>query len=236
MSSKNLVREEMLPHGWCPGCGLHNVFYTSCDVLNEIGKSVVVSGIGCSARGAAYFNLDTIHGIHGRAIPLAVGIKRVNPKLNVVVFSGDGDILAIGGNHFIHAARRNDDITIICNSNEVFAMTGRQVSPTTKIGGKTSTTPEGNDLYPINTQGILMSNEKYFYARTTPILKDHMKKCLKEAMKHKGFSFIEIISPCIINYEKYNKLSGLFNELKNNYKIIEENSMLKDNELGIVKK
>lgn len=229
----------MLPLGWCPGCGLHILFYATCEVLDELDKTntIIVSGIGCTGRGAAYFNLDSVHGIHGRAIPLAVGIKRINPNLEVIVFSGDGDLLGIGGNHLIHAARRNEDITVICNDNEVFAMTGGQLSPTTRKGGITITTPEGSTIQPINTQGILLSNKKYFYARTSPIFKEHFKKCLKEALEYKGFSFIEVISPCIINYARKmgKNAADMFKEIKEKYKIQGENRPLKDNELGIVK-
>ncbi len=239
MSSQRFVRKEMLPLGWCPGCGLHILFYATCEVLDELDKTntIIVSGIGCTGRGAAYFNLDSVHGIHGRAIPLAVGIKRINPNLEVIVFSGDGDLLGIGGNHLIHAARRNEDITVICNDNEVFAMTGGQLSPTTRKGGITITTPEGSTIQPINTQGILLSNKKYFYARTSPIFKEHFKKCLKEALEYKGFSFIEVISPCIINYARKmgKNAADMFKEIKEKYKIQGENRPLKDNELGIVK-
>jgi len=239
VSFQRFVRKEMLPLGWCLGCGLHTLFYSTCEVLDKLNKTntVVVSGIGCTGRGAAYFNLDSVHGIHGRAIPLAVGIKKVNPKLNVMVFSGDGDLLGIGGNHLIHAARRSDNITVICNNNEVFAMTGGQLSPTTRIGGITITTPKGNIVQPINTQGILLSNKKYFYARTSPVFKEHLKKCLKEALEYKGFSFVEVISPCIINYARKmgKNVADVFKEIKKTYKICEENRALKDNEIGIVK-
>lgn len=239
MSFQKFVKKEMLPLAWCPGCGLHSLFYSLCEVLDSLNKkdTIIVSGIGCTGRGAAYFNLDSIHGLHGRSIPLAVGIKRTNPKLNVVVFSGDGDLLGIGGNHLVHAARRNDNITVICNNNGVFAMTGGQVSPSTKQGAVTTTTPEGNKIEPINVQGILLSNKKYFYARSSPIFKDHLERSLKEALIYEGFSLVEVVSPCMINYSKRAGKSQayLFNEIKRKFKISEEKRALKESEFGIVK-
>jgi 2-oxoglutarate ferredoxin oxidoreductase subunit beta len=239
MLLNKFVRKEALPLKWCPGCGLHLLFSTVCQVLDELDltNTVVVSGIGCTGRGAGYFNLDSIHGIHGRAIPLATGIKAIKPKLNVLVFSGDGDLLGIGGNHLLHAARRNEDITVICNSNEVLAMTGGQASPTARIGGITKTTPKGNMAQPINVQGVLTANNKYFYARTTPAFKNHLKKCLKKALTHQGFSFVEVINPCLTNYGKKMgwKTSGeIFNNLRKRYKVKNKAKTLKDNELGFI--
>jgi len=234
----NYSRKEIKPQ-WCLGCGAHILFHTSCEAFKELNVSpIIVSGIGCTARGAAYFNLNSIHGVHGRAIPIALGVKYADPKLKVLVFSGDGDLTGIGGNHLIHAARRNDDIMVICNDNEVFGMTGGQLSPTTKKGAFTTTTPEGSKFSPINLQGIITSNKKYFYARTSPMYKDHLKKCLKEALKHKGFSFIEVVSPCIISYKKQvgGNAADAFKEIRLRYKICEENRLLKDDELGIVEK
>ena len=239
MSLNKFVRKEALPLKWCPGCGLHALFFTVCEVLEELNldNTVIVSGIGCTGRGAGYFNLDSIYGIHGRAIPLAVGVKAVNPKLNVLVFSGDGDILGIGGNHLLHSARRNDNITVICNNNEVFAMTGGQLSPTTRIGGITTTTPKGSAYYPINIQGLLTSNKKFFYARTAPAFKSHLKKCLKKALTHQGFSFVDVINPCITNYGKrmgWNNSAEMFNDIRRRYKINNKTKILKDNELGFI--
>ncbi|MFH1592063.1 MAG: thiamine pyrophosphate-dependent enzyme [Candidatus Woesearchaeota archaeon] len=240
MGFQEFVRKEMLPLGWCNGCGLHILFYSLCELFDELNKTntVIVSGIGCTGRGAAYFNLDSVHGLHGRAIPLAVGIKRANPKLDVVVFSGDGDILGIGGNHLIHAARRNENITVICNDNEVFAMTGGQLSPSTRLGGVTTTTPKGSVIQPLNTQGILLSNKKYFYARSSPVFKTHLKKCLRESLSYEGFSLVEVVSPCLVNYSKRagKGLDEVFKEIKDKFEICEENRTLKDNEFGIVKK
>ncbi len=242
MSSENYIKKKMMPPKWCPGCGLHVLLNLTAQALNELNlkNTVVVSGIGCAGRGASYFNLDTLHGIHGRTIPQAVGIKTINPKLNVIIFSGDGDVLGIGGNHLIHAARRNDNITVIYYNNEVYAMTGGQLAPTTRLNGVTASTPYGNLIQPINTQGILMSNKNYFYARTSTIYPEHLKKCIKQAMKHKGFSVVECIFPCIVNYATkfigLKTLPEIIADTKKRYKINDKTKCLKDNELGIVKK
>jgi 2-oxoglutarate ferredoxin oxidoreductase subunit beta len=240
MSSQDYIRKEVVPLKWCAGCGLHIIFSAVAQVLDELSlkNTAVVSGIGCTGRSAGFFSLDSVHGMHGRAIPLAVGMKKANPKLNVVVFSGDGDLLGIGGNHLLHAARRNDDLTVICFSNEVFAMTGRQTAPTTKKGVITATSPEGSEYEPINAQGILASNKSYFYARTSPMQKEHLKMVLKEAMEHKGFSFIDVRFPCIIEYNKRTgkEFPEIYKENRDGFKIVEENRLLEDDELGIVKR
>jgi len=240
MKSQNFVRKEALPLKWCAGCGLYSLFYQTCKVLADLNlkNTVIVSGIGCTGRIAGYFNLDTVHTLHGRAIPIAIGIKITNPKLKVIVISGEGDLLSIGGNHLLHAARKNIDITILCNNNEVYAMTGGQVSPTTRKGGKTLTTPEGTQSEPFNTQGIIGSNSHYFYARTAPYLKEHLYKSIKEAIQHQGFSFVEMISPCLTNYAKYlgiKTAAGIITDTKKRYSL-SKNKKLALNEFGIIKK
>lgn len=225
--------------GWCAGCGLYSMLQTIIDTLREIGKenAVIVSGIGCTARGAGYIHTDSIHTIHGRSIPFAVGAKLANPKLDVVVFSGDGDLMGIGGNHLLHAARRNDNITVICNNNQVFGMTGGQVAPTTPLGRKTTTTPEGSGLNPINAQGIITSNKKYFYARTSSMFPDHQKAVITKALQHEGFSFVEIISPCILNYPKSSgkTMAEVLQEVRKDYKV-STNETLGEFELGVMQR
>jgi 2-oxoglutarate ferredoxin oxidoreductase subunit beta len=140
MNYKEYIKWERLPSTWCPGCAIGTVFkqlaYTleKMDVPRE--ELVVVSGIGCSGRTAGYFNVDSVHSTHGRAIAVAEGIKLANPKLKVIVFSGDGDLVGIGGNHFLHAARRNTDLTVICINNAIYGMTGGQMAPTTPVGSR----------------------------------------------------------------------------------------------------
>ncbi len=234
------VKRETMPAKWCPGCGLHTLFSVVTEVLGELKltNTVIVSGIGCSGRSASYFNLDTLHGLHGRPIPNAVGIKAANPKLNVVVVSGDGDLLGIGGNHLLHAARRNDNITVICNNNEVLAMTGGQLSPTTRLGGKTTLTPEGSTISPINAQGIITSNRRYFYARTSTVHIEHLKRCIKEALQHEGFSFVEDVFPCIDNYAIKSlglTLKDVMTETIGSYKITSAET-LGERDLGVMKR
>lgn len=211
-------------------------------IVNIVSKAieklnpVIISGIGCSGRAAGFFNLDSIHTTHGRAIPVAVGVKIANPKLDVIIISGDGDLAGIGGNHLIHAARRNNDITVICNNNEIYGMTGGQLSPTTKKGTYTLTSPNGSDIPPINIQGIITSNEKYFYARTSVTEPEHIKKCIEKALEHKGFSFVEIVSDCITNKARrlgIKSIKEMHEKIKNSYKIT-KNKTLKRNELGIM--
>jgi len=210
----NLIKNSNFK--WCIGCGLYALFNY---LIQSIPKNtVVVSGIGCTGRVTQHLNLDAVHTPHGRAIPVAVGIKRANPKLNVIVISGDGDLQGIGGNHLIHAARRNEDITIICNNNQVLAMTGGQLSPTTKKGAITKTSPKGNIYQPLNIKSIITSNNHYFFATTTHMHKEHSINTIKKAIKHKGFSYIENISPCLIHYGKKNNLE---NPTKINKKIKE---------------
>ena len=155
---EELLRSDRLPHIWCPECGLGTVVSCFTAALTEaeldLDKVAIVSGIGCSGRVAGYLKLDSFHTTHGRAIPFATGLKMANPSLQVVVISGDGDLVSIGGNHFIHAARRNVDITVICVNNFNYAMTGGQVGPTTPLTAVASTTPYGNYEHPFNLPAL----------------------------------------------------------------------------------
>lgn len=234
------IKKEKLPTLWCPGCGLGLILQSTAKAFEELnpGKIAVVSGIGCTGRSAGYLNVDSLHTLHGRAVPAAEGMKISNPELNVVVLSGDGDLLGIGGNHLLHTSRRNTNITIICNSNETYGLTGGQLSPTTKKGLKTSTSPYGNPYPPVNVQGLLTSNERYFYARTSVYHVDHMKKVIKEAIQWNGFAFVEIIGICIESFGKrqgYKHGYEMLAELKKEYKIVGGTTKLGNNELGVVK-
>jgi 2-oxoglutarate ferredoxin oxidoreductase subunit beta len=240
--TKNYFKQEMFPTIWCPGCGIGLATKEAAKAFEELGldnsQISIVSGIGCSGRAAGYFNMDTIHGCHGRAIPVAEGLKRANPKLNVVVFSGDGDIVGIGGNHLIHSPRRDTDITVICINNQTYGLTGGQLAPTAKEGTITMTSPEGSSYYPFNIQDIVASNKRFFYARTTVFHIDHMRKCIKEAIEFKGFSFIEVISNCVETYGKrqgYKDAYEMLMEYKN-FKIASNKDRLEDNEIGIIKR
>jgi 2-oxoglutarate ferredoxin oxidoreductase subunit beta len=203
-------------------------------------KLVVVSGIGCSGRAAGYFDIDSVHVTHGRAIPVAEGVKRGNSKLKVIVFSGDGDLVGIGGNHLLHASRRDIDLTVICNNNGIYGMTGGQMAPTTQLGVKTLTSAFGNKYYPFNIQGIVTANLRHFYARSSAYHLNHILKCIQAAIEWEGFAFVDIISFCIENYGRrlgFNNGYEMLFDLKKNYKLnLNPEGLLKDNELGIVKK
>ncbi|MBN1626559.1 MAG: 2-oxoacid:ferredoxin oxidoreductase subunit beta [Deltaproteobacteria bacterium] len=204
-----LLRTDRIPHIWCPGCGIGTAFSSCLSALKESGidlkKTVMVSGIGCSGRGAGYVNLDSYHTTHGRAIPFATGMKLANPELNLVVFSGDGDIFAIGGNHFIHAARRNVDMTVICVNNLNYGMTGGQVAPTTPYGSKTTTSPVGNPEAPFNLPLLAYASGATYVARWTILHTRDLIESIQEALLKPGFSFIEILAPCPVNYGRRNK-------------------------------
>ncbi len=150
MNYKDYIKWDRMPTTWCPGCAIGTIFKQTAFALAEIGlaaeEMTVVSGIGCSGRAAGYFNVDSVHVTHGRALPVAEGIKRANPKLKVIVFSGDGDLVGIGGNHLLHAARRDVDLAVICVNNAIYGMTGGQMAPTTPTGEKTLTSPHGSLL------------------------------------------------------------------------------------------
>jgi 2-oxoglutarate ferredoxin oxidoreductase subunit beta len=171
----------------------------------DLEKTVMVSGIGCSGRGAGYIHLDSFHTTHGRAIPFATGMKLANPELNLVVFSGDGDLFAIGGNHFIHAARRNVDLTVICVNNLNYGMTGGQVAATTPHLAKTTTTTRGNPESPFNLPLLAYASGATYVARWTILHVRDLIDSIEQALTKKGFSFVEILSPCPINYGRRNK-------------------------------
>jgi len=208
------LRTDRLPHIWCPECGIGTAVSCFITALQRSGidpKMVsVVSGIGCTGRVAGYVKLDSFHTTHGRAIPFATGLKMANQKLKVVVFSGDGDLISIGGNHFIHAARRNVDMTVICVNNFNYAMTGGQVGPTTPTSAICSTTPYGNYEHPFNLPGLAASCGAVYVARWTTLHVRRMIQAMEEALAKSGFSFVEAIAPCPTLYTRRNKLgSGL---------------------------
>ena len=204
-----LLRTDRIPHIWCPGCGIGTAFSGCLIALKESGidlkKTAMVSGIGCSGRGAGYANLDSYHTTHGRAIPFATGMKLANPEMNMVVFSGDGDIFAIGGNHFIHAARRNIDMTIVCVNNLNYGMTGGQAAATTPYGAKTTTSPVGNPEPPFNLPLLAYASGATYVARWTVLHARDLTESIEEAVLKRGFSFIEVLSPCPVNYGRRNK-------------------------------
>lgn len=208
------LRQDRLPHIWCPGCGLGTALNCFLGALIQSkldpNQVAIVSGIGCSGRVAGYVAMDSFHTTHGRAIPFATGLKLANPKLKVVVFSGDGDLIAIGGNHFIHAARRNMDLTVICVNNFIYGMTGGQLAPTTPTEARTSTSPYGNRDHPFNLVYLAAASGASYVARWTTLHVRRLQRSIAEALVKPGFSFVEIISPCPTLYGRWNKQkSGL---------------------------
>ncbi|MCD6304889.1 MAG: 2-oxoacid:ferredoxin oxidoreductase subunit beta [Deltaproteobacteria bacterium] len=205
----DLLRTDRIPHIWCPGCGIGTAFSACLTAIKKSGidlqKTVMISGIGCSGRGAGYVNLDSYHTTHGRAIPFATGMKLANPELNLVIFSGDGDLFAIGGNHFIHAARRNVDITVVCVNNFNYGMTGGQVAATTPLAAKTTTTPKGNPDAPFNLPLLAYACGASYVARWTVLHARDLMESIQEAILNRGFSFVEVLSPCPINYGRRNR-------------------------------
>jgi 2-oxoglutarate ferredoxin oxidoreductase subunit beta len=219
------LRQERMPHIWCEGCGngiLLNSFLEALEELQlDLNKIVVVSGIGCIGRAAGYVNVDSFHTTHGRAIAFATGVKLANPDLKVVVISGDGDLFAIGGNHFIHAARRNMDIKVICANNFNYGMTGGQYGPTTPLESWTTTTPYGNIEHPFNLVKLAAASGAVYVARWTTLQVRQLKNSVKRALQKEGFSFIEVVSPCPELYGRYNKLGTAIDVMKR-YKSISQ--------------
>ena len=203
------LRTDRLPHIWCPGCGLGTILYSLLSGLLKselrLDKVAMVSGIGCTGRAAGYVKLDSFHTTHGRAIPFATGMRVANPELKLVVFSGDGDLIAIGGNHFIHAARRNVDMTVICVNNFNYGMTGGQVGPTTPLTARTSTSPYGNSEYPFNVPYLAAASGAVYVARWTTMHVRSLELSITEALLKRGFSLVEVISPCPIVYGRMNR-------------------------------
>ena len=215
---EDFLRSERMPHIWCPGCGIGttvNCFTRALiDSKTDLKKLSVVSGIGCTGRVAGYVNLDSFHTTHGRAIPFATGLKLANPELNVVVYSGDGDLFAIGGNHLIHAARRNVDIKVICVNNLIYAMTGGQTAPTTPGDVVTSTSPYGTYDPAFNLPALVEAAGAVFVARWTTFHVVQLAKSMKEMFSKKGFGFIEVISPCPTLYQRRNKMGDGLDAMK----------------------
>ena len=212
------LKPGRIPHIWCPGCGLGIVlsaFIKGMDGMEvNIDNCAVVSGIGCTGRVAGYLNMDTYHTTHGRAIPFATGLKLAKPGMEVVVFSGDGDLFAIGGNHLIHAARRNMDLTVICVNNFNYGMTGGQSGPTTHMAAKTVTTPYGNCEYPFNLTHLAYASGAVYVARWTSFHARYLIESIQKCFAKKGFKFIEVLTPCPTGYGRPNRLGTGLDQMK----------------------
>ncbi len=204
------LRMERIPHVWCPTCGIGTVLQCYVAALKrakmDLDKVSVVSGIGCTGRAAGYLRVDGFHTTHGRAIPFATGLKLARPELHVTVFSGDGDLSGIGGNHLIHAARRNMDLLVVLVNNFIYGMTGGQNAPTTPLTARSSTMPFGNFETPFNLPHLAASCGATYVARWTCLHIRRLTWTLEEALGRKGFRFVEVIAPCPTLYSRLNKL------------------------------
>ena len=205
-------RPGRLPHLWCPGCGNGVITGAIVKAIDKQGLAkddvAVISGIGCSSRSSGYLDFNTANTLHGRALPIATGVKMANPALNVIVCSGDGDCTAIGGNHLIHAARRNIDLTLVVFNNSIYGMTGGQYSPMTPMHSKATTAPYYTVEPSFNLLDLAKAAGATYVARATtyhvPVLVDVIAK----GIAHKGFSIIEAVSACPISFGRQNKMGG----------------------------
>lgn len=221
---------------FCPGCGHGVVMNLVLRAIDEckinMDDMLFVSGIGCAAWiPSPHFNADTLHTLHGRAIAFATGAKMFNPKLNVMVISGDGDLASIGGNHLIHGARRNIDLTVICANNMIYGMTGGQVASTSPLGSLTSTSMEGNVYRPFDLCELVLSAGARYVARfsvTQPFL---LVNAIKKSLKIAGFTFIEVLSPCPTQFGRRNRYDSPADMLKT----LKERCILKEDARNLSK-
>ncbi|MCC7497966.1 MAG: 2-oxoacid:ferredoxin oxidoreductase subunit beta [Bryobacterales bacterium] len=212
------LRSERIPHIWCPGCGIGTTVNCFARALlntkKDLRKVAVVSGIGCTGRVAGYVKLDSFHTTHGRAIPFATGLKLSRPDIDVVVYSGDGDLFAIGGNHLIHAARRNINLKVICVNNLIYAMTGGQTGPATPEDAITATAPFGAYEPAFNMPQLVEAAGASYVARWTTYHVKQLERSMTEMLSHDGFSFIEVLSPCPTLYQRRNKMGDGLDAMK----------------------
>lgn len=204
LNKEDFVSDQMVK--WCPGCGAHAILASVANVFPKIGyrkeNFMMVSGIGCSSRFPYYVNTYGIHGIHGRANAIASGVKIANPRLSVWIATGDGDSMAIGGNHFIHIIRRNIDVNIILFNNQIYGLTKGQYSPTTPMGSVTKTSPQGTIEHPFNPGELVLGAQGTFFARAVDTNVKLMTEIMFEAARHDGTSVIEILQNCVIFADK----------------------------------
>ncbi len=212
MLAEKYLRMNKMPHIWCPGCGNGIVMYALIRAIDELQLSqdntVIVSGIGCSSRAPGYLDFNTLHTTHGRALAFATGVKVSKPELDVIVIMGDGDATAIGGNHFIHAARRNIDITAIIFNNNIYGMTGGQHSPLTPTGSMAATCPYGNLERNFNIANLAIAAGATYVGRSTTYHAKMLTDLMVKAIQNKGFSLVEAITGCPIGYGRRNKLAS----------------------------
>ena len=218
MAVKDYIRDRFFPHMWCPGCGHGTVLSGLLRAVETLGMSkneiVIVSGIGCSSRISGYVDFHSLHTLHGRALAFATGVKLSRPELNLIVPMGDGDALAIGGNHFIHACRRNIDMTAIVMNNRIYGMTGGQYSPLSGYGTSATTAPYSNIDHDFDVVELATAAGATFVARSTSYHVQQMANILRKAILHEGFSVVEILSQCPTYFGRKNKLGSASEMLK----------------------
>jgi 2-oxoglutarate ferredoxin oxidoreductase subunit beta len=213
-----LRHDKKFPHVWCPGCGIGIMLGALIRAIDRIGyekdEVVLVSGIGCSGRLPVYVDFNTLHTTHGRALTFATGIKLAKPQLKVIVIMGDGDAVAIGGNHFIHAARRNIDVTAIILNNSIYGMTGGQSSPTTPYGMKSTTTVYSNIEHAFKISELAVTAGAVFVGRGTVYHAKLLDSLMEKAFLKQGFSVVEVISHCHTQYGRQNRLGSAVEMMK----------------------
>jgi 2-oxoglutarate ferredoxin oxidoreductase subunit beta len=227
MSYSDWFRQDRLPHIYCAGCGNGTIINCTLEAIEETGwkpdDTIFVSGIGCSSRAPGYIMTDSLHTTHGRALAFATGVKMARPAFHVVVFTGDGDLAAIGGNHFIHACRRNIDITVVCMNNQIYGMTGGQGSPTTPIGAMSTTTPYGAVEPAFDLCELAIAAGANYVARWTSYHVKELTRAIKAGLETPGLSFIEARVQCPTNYGRRNKFKQVLDQVD----YIRAHSMLK---------
>ncbi len=232
------LRINHLPTVWCPGCGNGIILKAMIEAIKNLGLQkdniAVVSGIGCSSRATGYMDFNTMHTLHGRAIAFATGVKLARPDLKVIVITGDGDAMAIGGNHFIHACRRNIDLTVIVYNNNIYGMTGGQYSPTTPFGDKATTAPYGNIETPFDIAEMAKASGATYVARATTYHYMLLVKYIQKAISHEGMSVVDAITQCPTYYGRYNKAGdgpGMMEYFKTNSISLEKAKNMSPEEL-----
>ena len=206
-----VLRTKQMPFLFCPGCGDGIVVHLTARAVDELGildRLCTVGAIGCSSWIATYFNVDFMKILHGRALPAAIALKLTNPARKVLVFTGDGDCVGIGGNHFIHAARKNIDLTVVMVNNQIYGMTGGQVAPTTPLDATTTTTPYGNLEPPLDACELAKAAGATFVSRWTTAHPLQLLGAIRRAIQHPGFAFVEVMSPCPVQTGRYIHGSG----------------------------
>lgn len=216
-SYRQFLRQAQLPHVWCPGCGNGMVVKSLLEAIGELkldqNKVVVVSGIGCAGRTPFVLDFNTMHTTHGRALAFAAGIKLANPDLQVIVIMGDGDASAIGGNHFIHACRRNLDLTALVFNNGIYGLTGGQLAPTTPQGKRSTTSQAGNIEQAFDLVRLALGAGAGFVARSTSFDHQHTKSMIKRAITYRGFSFVDVLTSCPTYFGRMNDVSEPYDML-----------------------